>query len=104
MQDIEAEDKLVGNLTFRQFIYALIAALFIYINFLCIANGAAFLVVSFGPPALFLGFFAFPLGRDQPTEVSALAKIRFYFKPRRRIWDQSGEKKLVTVTAPKRAE
>jgi hypothetical protein len=49
-------------------------------------------------------FFAWPWSPDQPTEVWALAKIRFYFKPRRRIWDQSGVKELVTITVPKREE
>jgi hypothetical protein len=56
------------------------------------------------PPALFFGFFALPFGRDQPTEVWALAKLRFWFKPRVRIWNQSGVKELVTITVPKRVE
>jgi hypothetical protein len=47
-------------------------------------------------------FFAFPFGHDQPTEIWALAKLRFLFKPRKRIWDQSGVKELVTITAPKK--
>jgi hypothetical protein len=36
--------------------------------------------------------------------VWALARIRFLFKPRRRIWNQTGVKELVTITAPKRVE
>lgn len=102
IQDIEAEDKLVGPLTLRQFIYACIAAVCAYLSFIFVVKGVAFLLVITAPPMLFTGFFAFPWGRDQPTEVWALAKIRFYLKPRRRIWDQSGVKDLVTVTAPKR--
>src|SRR5580698_3344838 len=104
IQDIEAEDKILGPLTLRQFIYGLIAALFFYISFICLAKGVAYLLVLFLPPAIFTGFFALPFGKDQPTEVWALAKIRFYFKPRRRIWDQSGIKELVTITVPKRVE
>jgi hypothetical protein len=53
---------------------------------------------------LFTGFFAAPLGRDQPTEVWALAKIRYFIKPRRRIWDQSGTKDLVSVAVPKQVQ
>jgi len=34
IQDIEAEDKLVGPLTLRQFIYAAIAAICGYLSFL----------------------------------------------------------------------
>lgn len=101
IQDIEAEDKLIGPLTLRQFIYAGIAAVFLYLSYLVTTRGAGFMVAFFLPVALFSGFLAFPWGRDQPTEVWALAKIRFMLKPRRRIWDQSGAKELVTITAPK---
>ena len=104
IQDIEAEDHIIGPLSLRQFIYALICAFLLYINFLLVAKHVQFLLIIFLPPALFTGFFAFPFGRDQPTEVWALAKIRFLFKPRCRIWDQSGVKELVTVTVPKKIE
>src|SRR3569623_2019391 len=104
IQDIEAEDKILGPLSLRQFIYALISAICLYISFICLTKHVAFLLILFLPPALFTGFFAFPFGQDHPTEVWALAKIRFMFKPRRRIWDQSGVKELVTVTVPKKIE
>lgn len=104
IQDVEAEDKLVGPLTLRQFIYAGIAALSAYLGFLMATKGAAFMLVIFLPVTGICGFFAFPWGRDQPTEIWALAKIRFLVKPRKRIWDQSGTKELVTVTAPKTVE
>jgi hypothetical protein len=64
-------------------------------------KNALIMLVFFLPPAIFTGFFAFPWGRDQPTEVWALAKIQFLLKPHSRIWDQSGVKELVTITAPK---
>ena len=104
IQDIEAEDHIIGPLSLRQFIFALIAAFLLYINFLLLSKHVAFLMIIFLPPALFTGFFAVPFGRDQPTEVWALAKIRFLFKPRKRIWDQSGVKELVTITVPKKIE
>lgn len=104
MQDIEADDHILGPLSLRQFIFALIAVFFFYICFICATKGFAFLLVIFLPPALFFGFFAMPFGRDQPTEVWALAKLRFWFKPRKRIWDQSGVKELVTITVPKKIE
>lgn len=104
IQDIEAEDHVLGPLTLRQFIFAMITAFLLYVCFLVTSQGAAFLLVIFLPPTIFFGFFALPLGRDQPTEVWALAKIRFLFKPRKRIWNQSGVKELVTITAPKKVE
>jgi hypothetical protein len=104
IQDIEAEDKLVGPFSFRQFVYLLIAALLGYISFICVAKGAAFLLVLFVPPMAFFMFFAWPWSPDQPTEVWALARIRFLVKSRKRIWNQSGIKEFVTVTVPKKLE
>jgi len=104
IQDIEAEDHILGPLSLRQFIFAIVAIACIYFCYLCISKHVGFLCVIFLPPALFCGFFAVPFGKDQPTEVWALAKLRFLFKPRRRIWDQTGIKELVTVTAPKKVE
>ena len=104
IQDIEAEDKLLGPLTLRQFIYAGAAVLFYYLTFLALTKGAAFMSIVFLPIALIGTFFAWPWSRDQPTEIWALAKIRFLVKPRVRIWNQSGVKELVTITAPRKIQ
>jgi hypothetical protein len=104
IQDIEAEDHILGPLTLRQFIFGMIAVFLFYICFIVVAKHVVFLLVPVLPPALFFGFFALPFGRDQPTEVWFLAKLRFWFKPRRRVWNQSGVKELVTITVPKKVE
>lgn len=104
IQDVEAEDKLIGPLSFRQFIYAVVAVGLLYISYLLYSHHAELLDIVTLPIALFAGFLAYPFGKDQPTEVWALAKIRFILKPRRRIWAQSGVKELVTITVPKKIE
>ncbi len=104
IQDVEAEDKLVGPLTLRQFIYAAVAAFLLYMSFFSLTKNVAFLMIFFLPPALLLGFLAIPWHGDQPTEIWAIARIRFLLKPRKRIWDQSGSKELVSITAPKQVE
>lgn len=104
IQDIEAEDHIVGPLSFRQFVFALIAVFFGYITFIVITKHVAVLALLFAPPALFFGFFALPFGRDQPTEIWALAVLRYWLKPRKRVWDQSGIKELVTINVPKKVE
>ena len=104
LQDIEAEDKLVGPLTLRQFIYAGIFALCLYLGFIAVTKHLTFFLVILLPVALFAAFFAFPWKLNQPTETWALAMIKFFVKPRKRIWNQSGAKELVTVTAPKTEE
>lgn len=107
IQDVESEDKLLGPLTLKGFIYALIAGTCAFIEFRLITAGGsmkfAFMFVFFWPMLLF-GVLASPLGRDQPTEVWLLSRIRYFLKPRRRIWDQEGLSELVTVTAPKKSE
>lgn len=104
IQDIEAEDKLVGPFSLRQFIYGGIAATCGYLSFVSVTKNAGFLLIIFAPILIFTGFFAIPWGGDQSTEIWALAKVRFFLKPRRRIWDQSGTKDLVNITVPKRIE
>jgi hypothetical protein len=103
IQDIEAEDKLLGPLTLRQFIYAAIVAVSGFIAFRLLFV-AWWLAMPLLPVMILFGVLAAPFGHDQPSEVWLLAKIRFFLKPRRRIWDQSGVKELVTITAPKRIE
>src|SRR5665213_1123809 len=107
IQNVEAEDKLLGPLSFKAFIYALIAGTFAFINFRLLFIGSpvkfVFMVVFLAPMILF-GVLASPLGREQPTEVWLLSRIKFFLKPRKRIWDQSGIMDLVTVTVPKKQE
>lgn len=103
LQDIEADDKLLGPLSLRQFIYAVIVFVLGFVGFRLGAVNI-FLAFPFVPPMIFFGLLAAPFGRDQPSEVWLLAKIRFFLKSRKRIWDQAGVKELVTITAPKRIE
>src|SRR5205807_456458 len=104
-----AEDKLLGPLTLKGFIYAAIAALLAFMNFrLLFASSLGplrwLVILLFLFPMLLFGILASPLGREQPTEVWLLSHVRFLIKPRRRIWDQSGIRQLVTITAPKKVE
>jgi hypothetical protein len=109
IQDIESEDKIVGFLTLRTFVYALIAGALAYINIRFLLAGLlgplrfVFVFILFWPMVLFAVLSA-PLGREQSTEVWILAHVRFFLKPRLRIWNQSGLLELVTITAPKKTE
>lgn len=104
IQDIEAEDKFVGPLTLKQFIFAAIAAVLLYICFLLFSKHLWPLTLVLLPPAFMSIFLAWPFKRDQPTEIWLLARLRFALKPRRRIWDQTGLQELVSITVPKKVE
>lgn len=104
IQDIEAEDKLLGPLTLRQFVYASIVIVMGFIAFKLATLASPFYIIPFILPMGFFTLLAAPFGHDQSSEVWLLAKIGFMLKPRRRIWDQSGVQELVTITVPKRVE
>ncbi len=103
IQDIEAEDKLIGPLSLRQFLYAVIVVVLGFMAFK-LAIVSPWLAIPFLPPMVLFGVLAAPFGQDQSSEIWLLAKIRFFLKPRKRIWDQSGIKDLVTITVPKKVE
>lgn len=104
IQDIEAEDKFLGPLTLKQFVFAAIGVVFSYLCFFVIVRNAWFVAIIFAPVALFGYFMAIPWSKDQPTDLWVLAKIRFKIKPKKRVWDQAGKEELVTITAPKKVE
>jgi hypothetical protein len=107
IQDVEAEDKLLGPLSLKAFIYAVIAVTCAYIDFRLLLMGSpikwVFIPIFLIPVGLF-GVLASPLGREQPTEVWLLSRLRFFLKPRLRIWDQEGLEQHVTITVPKKLE
>lgn len=102
-QDVEADDKLIGPFSFRQFIYLGIAALAIAIGW-----GLSRLFIPLAviplPIVLLFGALALPLRKDQPMEIYLAAVISFYLKPHQRIWQPDGVESLVEVVAPKVAE
>ncbi|HRJ06806.1 MAG TPA: PrgI family protein [Candidatus Saccharibacteria bacterium] len=102
-QDVEADDKLIGPFSFRQFIYLLIVAAAGGIGyFLSQLFFPLFVVVL--PVVVFFGALALPLRKDQPMETYLAALVSFYLKPHRRLWNPDGTQALVEITAPKVVE
>jgi hypothetical protein len=109
LQDIEAEDKLLGPLTLKQFIFAAIAILIGFIGFKLLSTPGLGLirwpfVLILLPPFAIFAFLAAPIGRDQPNDIWLLARLRFLLKPHKRVWNQDGLSQLVTVTAPQKIQ
>lgn len=102
-QDVEAEDKILGPFSFRQFIYLLVAA-----GGVALAWGLSqvFLPLAVIPVPIILlfGTLALPLRKDQPMEVYLAAVISFYTKPRRRMWQPDGINSLIEITVPEKVE
>lgn len=102
-QDVEADDKLIGPFSFRQFIYLIVVALAGLL-----AWGLAQLFIGLAviplPIILFFGALALPLRKDQPMEIYLAAIISYYLKPHRRLWDPEGIETFIEITAPRTAE
>lgn len=103
-QDVEADDKLLGPFSFRQFIYLIIVAMAIGIGYV-LSQIFIGLVIFVLPVIIFFGALALPLKKDQPMETYLMALVSFYFlKPRKRLWQPDGLDALVEITAPKTSD
>lgn len=102
-QDVEADDKLIGPFSFRQFIYLIVVAIagFMVYVFWQILPPLAIIPL---PIMIFFGAIALPLRKDQPMELYLLALVQFYLKPKKRKWEPEGTVVTVEITAPKVAE
>ena len=102
-QDVEADDKLLGPFSFRQFVYLLVAAG-------CIALAVALfqlfpiLVIIPAIPALFFIVLALPLKKDQPMETYLAAIVSYYLKPHTRKWTPGQRESTIDIIAPKIVE
>jgi len=102
-QDVEAEDKLVGPFGFRQFVYLGIAGAAGFVAYL-LARISLFLLAIPLPIILFFTILALPLRKEQPMETYLLALLRFYLKPKLRLWNPDGTITYVEIIAPKLVE
>ncbi len=103
-QDVEADDKLIGPFSFRQFIYLIIVAISG-----ALAWGLSQLFIPLAiiplPFIIFFAALALPLRKDQPMEAYLTAVVSFYFlKSRKRFWIPDGIDSFVTIIPPKDAD
>ncbi|MBQ3310327.1 PrgI family protein [Candidatus Saccharibacteria bacterium] len=102
-QDVEAEDKLLGPFTFRQFVYLIIA-------FVNIALAWAFfqlfpvLVIIPLPLIVLFAVLALPLRKDQPMETYLAAVVSFHLKANKRLWMPGQRDSAILITAPKQTD
>ena len=102
-QDVEADDKLIGPFSFRQFVYLMIAG-----GLVALAVGLfqlfPVLAIIPLPPVLLLVALALPLKKDQPMETYLAALVSYYMKPRTRVWRSGQRESTINITAPKKIE
>ena len=102
-QDVEADDKLIGPFSFRQFVYLLIVfgLVMLAVGLFQIFPLLAIIPVPF---ALFMLLLALPLKKDQPMETYLAAVISFHLKPAKRFWVPGQSESTIFITTPKKVE
>ena len=102
-QDVEADDKLLGPFSFRQFVYLLVAG-----GLVATAVGLfqlfPILAILPIPFAVFFLVLALPLKKDQPMETYLAAIVAYHLKPHSRHWMPGQRENPITITAPKKVE
>ena len=102
-QDVEADDKLIGPFSFRQFIYLVVTAALGGIGFL-LFRVFPLLVIIPAPFMIFFIILALPIKKDQPMETYLSAVVSFYMKPHTRLWTPGQGETTIVITAPKKTE
>jgi uncharacterized protein with FMN-binding domain len=103
-QDVEAEDKLIGFLSLKQFIFTILGLGFGYLTFFFATKVNILVAFIWLPPMIVFFVLGLYQRKDQPTEVYLAAALRFYLKARKRKWDQEGYQERVIITAPPKIE
>ena len=99
-QDVEADDKLLGPFSFRQFVYLLIAGALIAVGVGLFQIFPILAIIPL-PFVLLFGALALPLRKDQPMETYLAAVASYYLKPRNRMWVPGQKESTIEITAPK---
>jgi len=102
-QDVEADDKLIGPFSFRQFVYLMISGGLIAVAFVLFQIFPVLVIVPI-PFIFFFVILALPLKKDQPMETYLSAVVDFYLKPQKRVWMPGQTDATIAVTAPKKEE
>ncbi|MBQ3326046.1 PrgI family protein [Candidatus Saccharibacteria bacterium] len=102
-QDVEADDKLLGPFTFRQFVYLMIMGGFIGVAFALFNIFPLFALLAV-PFIIFFAVLALPIKKDQPMETYLAAVISFHLKPNKRFWVPGQRESTIEITAPKKVD
>ena len=85
-QFIETEDKIIGLLTLKQFIYFAVAGGFVFMLFFFLNIGIWLVFTFFIITAA--ASFAFIKVNGRPLSVAAISALNFYWQPRFYLWQR----------------
>lgn len=100
-QNIDQEDKILGPLTFAQFIYVLIGGGIILVAF-ALFDFALFLLVAIPVLLLTIGF-ALVKVQDQPFSRILMAFVHYLRQPKQRVWQDPAVSTAIAEPKPVKA-
>ncbi|MSR68678.1 PrgI family protein [Candidatus Saccharibacteria bacterium] len=86
--DIEAEDKILGPLSLRQFIYVIIGLLWAGLMWLLFSKIIVLMIVLIIPITGFFLLLGFGRRQEQSFESYFVAVLQYFVVPRVRVWDK----------------
>lgn len=102
-QDVEADDKLLGPFTFRQFVYLMIVFGMVILAITLFQVFPLLAIIPI-PIGIFFAVLALPIKKDQPMETYLAALLSFYLKPNKRYWIPGQSDSTILITTPKKTE
>ncbi|HSX14804.1 MAG TPA: PrgI family protein [Candidatus Saccharimonadales bacterium] len=100
-QNVEAEDKIIGALTLKQFIYTVAGVMIGLVSFLTMRKTPIVMLIIGLPPTAFFLLLGLYQRQDQPFEALFLSLVSFMTKPRKRIWIKEPIEEVFKIEAPK---
>ncbi len=94
-QFIEVENKIVGPLTIKQFLYLAVAGGFSFMLYFILQLWLWLILTAiFGAIAVSLAFIKY---NGQPLERIALSAFGFFWRPRFYLWQRASEEKVISI-------
>lgn len=100
-QNVETEDKILGPLSIKQFIYVIVALLWAFLMWSIFKSYIIIAVVLALPVTGFFLLLGFGQREGVPFEDYVVAFIRFLIVPRKRIWIKDDSKEVIVKDTKK---
>ena len=99
-QNVEAEDKILGPLSLKQFIYALIGLGWGFLTFAILKSVLLLWIIVGVPPMLFMLGLGLYQRDDQPLETYVVAIAQYFVRPRTRFWSKEPISEVFRLEPP----
>lgn len=103
-QGVETEDKIIGPLSFKDFIFVCIGTAIGFLGFRLGQSFSWFFLIPFAPLSLLFLAFGFVKIGPQPFQKYFFSFLVFLFRPKKRFWKKGTLAKIPTITPKKPKE